>query len=126
MANILYVDDEPAIGLILRDTLERMGHQAIGATNVPEALAALAHAEVDLIVSDYKMPGLSGLELLELLREQGRDIPLVMLTGHATIEHAVAAIKAGAIDYITKPMQPEQLEHAVSSALEMTRLKREN
>ena len=89
MANILYVDDEPAIGLILHDTLERMGHHPIGATNVPEALAALERASVDLIVSDFKMPGLSGLELLELLREQGRDIPLVMLTGYATIEHAV-------------------------------------
>jgi DNA-binding NtrC family response regulator len=126
MANILYVDDEPAIGLILQDTLERMGHNAFGASNVPEALAALNREMMDLIISDYKMPGLSGLEFLELLREQGRDIPLIMLTGYGTIEHAVAAIKAGAADYITKPMQPEQLEHAVSTALELTRLKREN
>ena len=126
MANILYVDDEPAVGLILQDTLERMGHRAIGASNVPQALAALERDIVDLIISDYKMPGLSGLEFLELLRELGRDIPLIMLTGFATIEHAVTAIKAGAVDYITKPMQPEQLEHAVTTALEFTRLKREN
>jgi DNA-binding NtrC family response regulator len=126
MANILYVDDEPAIGLILRDTLERLGHQATGATNVPEALAALERGEMDLIISDFRMPGVSGLEFLELLRDGGRDIPLIMLTGHATIEHAVAAIKAGASDYITKPLQPEQLEHAVNQALELTRLKREN
>ena len=126
MANILYVDDEPAIGLILQDTLERMGHQATGATNVPEALAALAQRDIDLIISDYRMPGMSGLDLLELLRDEGRDIPLIMLTGHATIEHAVAAIKAGASDYITKPLQSEQLEHAVNQALELTRLKREN
>jgi len=126
MANILYVDDEAAIGLILQDTLERMGHVAIGASNVPEALRALEGSAIDLIISDFKMPGLSGLEFLELLRQQGRDIPLIMLTGYATIEQAVAAIKAGAADYITKPMQPEQLEHAVSTALELTRLKREN
>jgi DNA-binding NtrC family response regulator len=126
MANILYVDDEPAIGLILQDTLERLGHHAMGATNVPEALAALAHGDIDLIISDYRMPGMSGLDLLELLRDEGRDIPLIMLTGHATIEHAVAAIKAGASDYITKPLQTEQLEHAVNQALELTRLKREN
>jgi DNA-binding NtrC family response regulator len=126
MANILYVDDEPAIGLILQDTLERLGHSAIGATNVPEALTALARGQIDLIISDYRMPGLSGLEFLELLRSEGRDIPLIMLTGYATIEHAVAAIKAGAADYITKPLQSEQLEHAVSQALELTRLKREN
>src|SRR5881628_3552934 len=126
MANILYVDDEPAIRLILQDTLERLGHSAIGAQNVPEALGALARGDIDLIISDFRMPGLSGLEFLELLKDQGRDIPLIMLTGYATIEHAVAAIKAGAVDYITKPLQPEQLEHAVTQALELTRLKREN
>ncbi|HJQ19864.1 MAG TPA: sigma-54 dependent transcriptional regulator [Gemmatimonadaceae bacterium] len=126
MAQILYVDDEPAIGLILQDTLERMGHTAIGAGNVPEALAALAESDVDLVISDFRMPGLSGLEFIELLREQGRDVPVIMLTGYATIEHAVAAIKAGAVDYITKPLQADQLEHAVTTALELTRLKREN
>ena len=126
MATILYVDDEPAIGLVLQDTLERLGHSAIGATNVPEALAALARGQIDLIISDFRMPGLSGLELLEMLRAEGRDIPLIMLTGYATIEHAVAAIKAGAADYITKPLQVEQLEHAVVQALELSRLKREN
>ena len=126
MARVLYVDDEPAIGLILQDTLERLGHSATGATNVPEALQAIARGGVDLIISDYRMPGLSGLEFLELLREQGREIPVIMLTGYATIEHAVASIKAGATDYITKPVQPEQLEHAVTQALEMSRLKREN
>jgi DNA-binding NtrC family response regulator len=126
MANILYVDDEPAIGLILRDTLERLGHQATGASNVPEALGALERGDIDLIISDFRMPGLSGLDFLELLRDGGRDIPLIILTGHATIEHAVAAIKGGASDYITKPLQAEQLEHAVNQALELTRLKREN
>jgi DNA-binding NtrC family response regulator len=126
MANILYVDDEPPIRLILQDTLERLGHGAIGAANVPEALAALGREEIDLIISDFKMPGLSGLEFLELLRDDGRDIPVIILTGHASIEHAVAAIKAGASDYITKPLQPEQLEHAVTQALEILRLKREN
>src|SRR5687768_129985 len=126
MANILYVDDEPAVGLILQDTLERLGHIAIGATNVPEALGALSRRDIDLIISDFRMPGLSGLEFLELLREQGRDVPLIMVTGYGTIEHAVAAIKAGAADYITKPLQVDQLQHAVSQALELSRLKREN
>src|ERR1041384_4622261 len=126
MANVLYVDDESAIRLVLQDTLERLGHSAVGAQNVPEALAVLARGDVDLIISDFRMPGMSGLELLETLREDGRDIPLIMLTGHATIEHAVSAIKAGAVDYITKPVQTEQREHAVNQALELTRLKPEN
>jgi DNA-binding NtrC family response regulator len=126
MATILYVDDEPAIGLILEDTLERAGHATIGAHSVPEALQALATGNVDLIISDYRMPGLTGLEFLELLQQEGYDIPLIMLTGYATIEHAVAAIKAGAVDYITKPVRPEQLELSVVQALEVVRLRREN
>jgi len=120
------VDDEPAMGLILEDTLERAGHSAVGAHNVPEALQALAKGNVDLIISDYRMPGLTGLEFLELLQQEGYDVPLIMLTGHATIEHAVAAIKAGAVDYITKPVRPEQLELSVAQALEVVRLRREN
>jgi DNA-binding NtrC family response regulator len=126
MATILYVDDEPAIGLILEDTLERAGHSAVGAHNVPEALQALAKGNIDLIISDYRMPGLTGLEFLELLQQEGYDVPLIMLTGHATIEHAVAAIKAGAVDYITKPVRPDQLELSVAQALEVARLRREN
>ncbi|MES2176578.1 MAG: sigma-54 dependent transcriptional regulator [Gemmatimonadota bacterium] len=126
MATILYLDDEPAIGLILEDTLERAGHKAIGAQNVPQALQALAEHTIDLIISDYRMPDLSGLDFLELLKQEGYTVPLIMLTGFATIEHAVASIKAGAIDYITKPVSPEQLELAVSQALEVVRLRREN
>jgi DNA-binding NtrC family response regulator len=126
MSTILCLDDEPAIGLILEDTLERAGHVFIGAHTVPEALQALARGDVDLIISDYRMPGLTGLEFLELLRSEGYDVPLIMLTGYATIEHAVESIKAGAIDYITKPVRPEQLELSVSKGLEVARLRREN
>jgi Response regulator containing CheY-like receiver, AAA-type ATPase, and DNA-binding domains len=126
MATILCLDDEPAIGLILQDTLERAGHQTVSAHNVPQALQALAAGTVDLIISDYRMPGLTGLEFLALLRQEGHETPLIMLTGYGSIEHAVAAIKAGAIDYITKPVRPEQLELAVNQALEVVRLRREN
>jgi DNA-binding NtrC family response regulator len=126
MATILYVDDEPAIGLIVEDTLERAGHTTVGAHSVPEALQALARGNVDLVISDYRMPGLTGLEFLELIQQEGYDVPLIMLTGYASIEHAVAAIKAGAVDYITKPVRPEQLELSVAQALEVVRLRREN
>jgi DNA-binding NtrC family response regulator len=126
MATILHLDDEPAIGLILEDTLERAGHTAIAAQTVPQALQALAKGGVDLIISDYRMPGLTGLEFLELLKNEGYDIPLIVLTGYASIEQAVESIKAGAIDYITKPVRPEQLELSVSKGLEVVRLRREN
>ena len=126
MATILYVDDEPAVGLILEDTLERAGHRPVGARNVPEALQILGRDGVDLIISDYRMPGITGLEFLDMLQREGHDVPLIMLTGYASIEHAVAAIKAGAIDYITKPVQPAQLELAVEHALQVVRLRMEN
>jgi DNA-binding NtrC family response regulator len=126
MATILYVDDEPAVGLIVEDTLRRAGHEPVGAKHVPEALHVLERTKVDLIVSDYRMPGITGLEFLSMLQREGYDIPVIMLTGYASIEHAVASIKAGAIDYITKPVRPQQLELAVEQALEYVRLRREN
>src|SRR5689334_20626049 len=126
MATILHVDDEPSVGLLLEDTLTRAGHRALNAANVVEALQVLSREQVDLIISDYRMPGLTGLEFLSLLQREGYDVPLIMLTGYASIEHAVAAIKAGAIDYITKPVKPQQLELAVEQALEFVRLRREN
>jgi DNA-binding NtrC family response regulator len=126
MATILYVDDDPTIGLLLEDTLVRSGHRAVGARSVPQALQALSHGDIELIISDFKMPGMTGLEFLVHLREEAYDIPLIMVTGYASIEHAVQAIKAGAADYITKPVRPEQLEHAVTKALQVARLRREN
>ncbi len=126
MATILYVDDEPAVGLIVEETLRRAGHETLGARHVPEALHLLERNAVDLIVSDYRMPGITGLEFLDMLQREGYDVPVIMLTGYASIEHAVASIKAGAIDYITKPVRPQQLELAVEQALEFVRLRREN
>jgi two-component system response regulator HydG len=126
VANILCVDDDPALLTLLRKALERLGHAAVEAPGVPAALTALANQPVDLVVSDYNMPGATGIDLLEVMRQQGHDAPLIMLTGHGSIEHAVAAIKAGAIDYLTKPFRPQQLELAVTAGLEVARLRREN
>ncbi|MGH7710203.1 MAG: sigma-54-dependent transcriptional regulator [Gemmatimonadaceae bacterium] len=126
MASILYVDDEPSIGVVLHDVLTRAGHKAVGAATVVEALQVLTRETIDLIVSDYRMPGLNGLEFLQLLQQEGYDVPVIIITGYGSIEHAVTAIKAGAVDYVTKPIRPQQLELAVDQALEFARLKREN
>lgn len=126
MATILYVDDEPVVGVLLGRTIEKTGHHPVGARSVPEALQVLARGGVDLIISDHQMPGLTGLDFLEILKRDGVDIPVIMLTGYASIEHAVQAIKAGAIDYITKPVEGEALALAIEQALAVVRLRREN
>lgn len=126
MATILCVDDEPSIGLILDDTLTRAGHQTVLTENVPEAFKALGEHDVDLIICDYRLPAITGLEFLTLLAREDYEVPLVMLTGHASIEHAVASIKAGAVDYVTKPIRPEVFGIVVDQALEFSRLRREN
>ncbi len=126
MATILCVDDDASAVLILEDALQRVGHRTTGVHNVDAAMNVLRRGGVDLIISDYRMPGSTGLEFLARLQEDEVDVPLVMVTGHGSIEHAVAAIKAGAVDYITKPIRAEQLELAVEQALEFTRLRREN
>src|ERR671921_405119 len=126
MATILCVDDDPSVCSALEGTLRRAGHTPIIASGVPDALSEVAKGTVDLIISDYQMPGITGLEFLTLLGGEGYDVPVIMLTGYASIDHAVAAVKAGAIDYITKPVKPQQLELAVEQALEFVRLRREN
>lgn len=126
MANILCVDDNPTELLLLTKILEGVGHEVGVAAHVPEALQALQRQSYDLIISDYRMPKVNGLELLGIIRREGYEVPLIMSTAYGTIEDAVASIRGGAIDYITKPVRAEQLEFAVRQALELTRLRREN
>jgi DNA-binding NtrC family response regulator len=126
MATILHVDDEPSVGLLLEDTLTRVGHEPVGAASVAEALKVLARDHVDLVICDDRLGGLTGLEVLSLLQRERHDLPVIVLTGCARIEHAVAAIKAGAIDYVTKPVDRQQLGIAVEQSLQIVRLRREN
>ena len=126
MATILCVDDDPSVCSALEGTLRRAGHTPIIAPGVPDALREVAKGTVDLIISDYQMPGLTGLEFLTLLASEGYDVPVIMLTGYASIDHAVAAVKAGAIEYLQKPFEREHLELAVAQALAHARLRREN
>jgi DNA-binding NtrC family response regulator len=126
MATILCVDDDPPVCAALEGTLRRAGHTPLVASGVPDALKEMARGGIDLIISDFQMPGLTGIEFLTLLVSEGYDVPLIMLTGYASIDHAVAAIKAGAIDYLQKPFEREQLELAVAQALAYARLRREN
>jgi DNA-binding NtrC family response regulator len=126
MATILCIDDEPSVGVALEQTLQQIGHETRLAQSVEAGMDVLGRVAVDLIISDYRMPGASGLDLIARLQKEGYRIPVIMLTGFSSIEHAVIAIKSGAIDYLTKPIRPETLEIAVNQALELIRLQREN
>jgi len=126
MATILCVDDEPATGVVLEHHLTKIGHRPLLAASVEEALKTVARTPVDLIIADYRMPKATGLDLLGVLEKEGYQVPVIIMTGYSSIEHAVISIKSGAIDYLTKPIRPESLEIAVTQALEVMRLRREN
>ena len=126
MSTILCIDDEPSVGVTLEHSLAEFGHQAVLASGVNEGLKVLAQQSVDLILSDYRMPDATGLDLLEALRQQGFEIPVIIMTGYSSIEHAVLSMRHGAVDYLTKPLRQETLRIAVSNALEVNRLRREN
>jgi DNA-binding NtrC family response regulator len=125
-ASILCIDDEPTVGAILEHILTRAGHRPTLVTSIEEGMRVIARAPVDLIIADYRVPGRTGLDLLAQLDAEGYKIPVIIMTGYSSIEHAVVSIKAGAIDYLTKPIQAEALEIAVQQALEVARLRREN
>ncbi len=126
MATILCVDDEPAVGVVLEHALTKIGHQPVLVSSAEEAVKTVARIPVDLIIADYQMPKVTGLDLLGLLEAEGYRIPVIIMTGYSSIEHAVISIRSGAIDYLTKPIRVETLEIAVSQALEFVRLRREN
>ncbi len=126
MATILCVDDEPAVCVIVEHALIREGHRCLLASSVDEAMKLVSRSPIDLILADFQMPGKTGLELLTLLEQEGLRVPVIIMTGYSSIEHAVVSIRSGAIDYLTKPIRAEPLNIAVAQALEVVRLRREN
>lgn len=129
-AKILIVDDEPDILLILHSILSESDgdYEITSASSGEEALQVFRRESFDLVVTDMKMPRMDGLELLQRIRELDESTEVIILTGFATIENAIAALKEdGAFDYLTKPLDsPEVLELTVNRALERRRLQREN
>ena len=123
---ILAVDDEPNMRRLLEIMLNQAGYQPLLAADGREAMEVLGREGADLVVSDLHMPGMDGLGLLTAMREAGMSIPAIIVTAHAEVETAVAAMKLGAADYIVRPFDLETLEIAIVRALSVTRLKIEN
>ncbi len=118
MPTILIVDDEPNIIEILEIVLQDEGMTVLKATSVREALSVLNEKEVDLVISDIRMPDLSGVELLRQAKQIAPETVFIMITAFATTETAIEALQHGAYDYITKPFRMEELRAVIHGALE--------
>ena len=121
-ARILVVDDDENLRWVLKTQLEDMGYTTSTAMNGEEALAAIEKEPPALILTDLNMPGVSGMELLDRVRSEYPEVPVVMITAFATVQSAVQAMRAGAYDYLTKPIDFDELALVVSRVLDHFRL----
>src|SRR5262249_10428544 len=125
-ANILVADDDPGLRESLERTLAREGYRGVVASAGQAALERLQGGGVDLVLTDLKMPGLSGIELLRAAKAIAPDVDVILLTAFGTIEEAVKAMKDGAYDFLTKPVQRAQLQRVIRQALERRDLIQQN
>ena len=126
MYTILIVDDEANLLEVLAVALENMGYDTVTAETAEEALAVLEEREVHLVLSDLRLPGLSGRELMEKVKAANPDLPVVIMTAYASLKEAVEIIKEGAFDYTVKPFELDALEATIASALRYYALGRDN
>lgn len=122
---IFVVDDDADHLESLVDLISAAGHDTRAFADAPAALAAVAEARPGLILTDLRMPGMDGIALLAALTEAGHDIPVVVLTGHGDVDHAVRAMRLGAEDFLEKPYDADHLLQVIARAMTTTRLKAE-
>ncbi len=121
---ILVVDDAPNTLEILQRNLQSVGYKVFTAQDVPGAIRTLEESPFDLVITDFKMPKLSGLDLVRHVRENFKDTEVMMITGYPSVGGAVGAVKAGAAEYLAKPFTDEELLNAVRNTLEKVRIRR--
>jgi two-component system nitrogen regulation response regulator GlnG len=124
-ARILVADDEPSIRFVLQETLEQSGYQVVAVEDGAQAFEALASGGFQIAFLDIRMPGLSGLELLDRARTLGVDTAIVIITAQNTFENAVEAMKRGALDYLVKPFGMAEVEALADKALRTRALEQE-
>ena len=123
---ILIVDDEIKMRRILQIILKDQGYKIDLAQDGNEAWQHFQRTSYDLVITDLKMPGKDGVELLKLINKKNSDVPVIVITAYGSVESAVKAIKAGAFDYITKPFENEEIRIVVSKAINYSKLQSEN
>jgi DNA-binding NtrC family response regulator len=121
-ARILVVDDDDNLRWVLKTQLEEMGYTVSTAASGEDAFVAIEKEPPALVLTDLKMPGLSGMELVDRIRSEYPEVPSVIITAFGTIQSAVQAMRAGAYDYLTKPIDFEELALVVHRVLEHFRL----
>jgi NtrC-family two-component system response regulator AlgB len=126
MARLLIVDDEKNIRSNLAAFFQSIGHDARSAESGRQAQAMIEAAPCDLVLTDFRMAEMNGLELLTEIKKRHPETLVILMTAYATVENAVAAMKAGAFDYVTKPFSLEQIQHLVERALQLQGLRAEN
>jgi len=119
---ILVVDDEHQSREVLTDMLSTLGFGTGAAANSRDAIAALRHEHYDLVLTDFLMPGMDGVELVHEIKTMIPDLPVLVITGHSSVQTAVESVRAGAFDYIEKPVSLETLQVRVRRALEFADL----
>src|SRR5262245_37360848 len=123
---ILIVDDEPNIGLSLQMILEGEGYVVHICRTAAEFRARIRPFRADVCLLDVRLPDGSGLDLLRLVRDSDDQVPVIMISGHGTIADAVEAIRAGAFDFLEKPLGRDRVLVVIKNALEQAKLRREN
>jgi DNA-binding NtrC family response regulator len=123
---VLVVDDEQNMQRVMRMVLEDAGYQVLVAGSGEKALTHLPNPNLDVVVTDLRMPGMGGEALVERVRSDRPDVPVIVVTAHGTIKSAVQSIAAGATNYLAKPFEPEDLEIAVHNAMRLREALREN
>lgn len=121
---LLLVEDDKALRQTLEKTLGKAGWEVSSAENGLAARRILEDQAFDLALVDLRMPGMDGLELLDWVQSQGLGVGVVMMSAHGQVQEAVRALKSGALDYISKPFEPEELFHRLDSALSLRNLRR--
>ena len=117
--SVLIVDDEPDIRELLDITLSRMGLQTHSAATLEEAKELVARVQPDLCLTDMRLPDGNGISLVQYIQQEFPHIPVAMITAHGSVETAISALKAGAFDFISKPVELENLRRLISSALQL-------
>jgi len=124
--SVLIIDDEPLMRLSMMDALKAVGYEVQDASNGDEGIERLQANHYDLVITDLRMPGSDGLQVVQACKERSPDTEVIVITAHGSVGTAVQAMKLGAYDYITKPFSMDELLLTVDRATKVVALRKEN